>query len=281
MFKSDQINFQIRKVAKERGIADVNRVRIILTLERVVARLVSNTFLKARLIFGGGFVLFKELNSNRFTKDIDAIVNNINKERLVIEVNKSLSFDLEDGFWFGESVIEEIATEGGYGGYRFKILSKIGAAPKSFELKKLKNVHLDISIGVDLEDVAQDSKINSVLDIFNPFEWKVYPKEFIASEKIHCMLDRGNLNTRGKDVYDLSQVLKEIPLNKLSNAIKRTFKNRNFELNEFFNTANKINTDLLEENFNKAMIVSDDITFKDSWKIILRKMIELDQYNNK
>jgi Nucleotidyl transferase AbiEii toxin, Type IV TA system len=281
MFNSDQINYQIRKVAKELGAADVNRVRIILTLERVVARLVNNPFLKERLIFGGGFVLFKDSDSHRFTKDVDAIINDVSKEQLITEVNKALSLDLEDGFWFGDSIVEEIATESGYGGYRFKILSKIGIAPRPLELKKLKRVHLDISIGVDLKDVAQTSNINSVLDIFIPFEWKVYPPEFIASEKIHCLLDRGDLNTRGKDIYDLSQVLNEIPIEKLSSAIKRTFKNRKFELNDFYNTASKIDTDLLEENFKKAMLVSSNPAFQECWKIVLSKMLELDQFNKK
>lgn len=55
MFNADQINFQIKKTAKELGFADVNRVRIILTLERVIARIVNNPFLKERLIFGGGY----------------------------------------------------------------------------------------------------------------------------------------------------------------------------------------------------------------------------------
>lgn len=41
MFNSDQINFQIKKVAKELGVADVNRIRTILTLERVIARLMN------------------------------------------------------------------------------------------------------------------------------------------------------------------------------------------------------------------------------------------------
>jgi hypothetical protein len=226
-------------------------------------------------------VLFKDSDSHRFTKDVDAIINDTSKEQLIIEVNKSLSLDLEDGFWFGDAVDEEISTESGYSGYRFKILSKIGIAPGPLELKKLKRVHLDISIGVDLKDVAQSSNINSVLDIFSPFEWKVYPPEFIASEKIHCLLDRGDLNTRGKDVYDLSQVLNDIPIGKLASAVKRTFKNRKFELSDFYNTASKIDTELLEENFKKAMIVSSNPAFQECWKIVLNKMLELDQFNKK
>ncbi|MDD4976573.1 MAG: hypothetical protein PHY93_19615, partial [Bacteriovorax sp.] len=67
----------------------------------------------------------------------------------------------------------------------------------------------------------------------------------------------------------------------LASAIKRTFKNRKFELSDFYNTASKIDTELLEENFKKAMIVSSNPAFQECWKIVLNKMKELDQFNKK
>lgn len=277
MFNSDQINFQIKKVAKELGVADVNRIRTILTLERVIARLMNNNFLKKKLIFCGGFVLFKELVTDRFTRDADAIIAGVSREKLITEVEKSISLDLEDGFWFGDVLVEDISTESGYGGYRFKILNNVGTCPTEREKQNLKRIHLDISLGVDLEDVALSSKIISTLSLFGPFEWKVYPREFIAAEKIHCLLDRGDLNTRGKDVYDLAQVLPVIPIEQLSNAIKRTFKNRNFQLNEFYNVCNKIDTEFLEENYHKTLLVSRNQTFSECWEIILKTMSELDK----
>jgi hypothetical protein len=277
MFNSDQINFQIKKVSKGLGVADVNRVRTILTLERVVARLMNNSFLKKKLIFCGGFVLFKESETNRFTRDADAIIAGVSKEKLIAEIENSMSLNLEDGFWFGDVLVEDISTESGYGGYRFKILNNIGDCPTEREKKNLKRIHLDISLGVNLEDVAISSNVISTLSIFEPFEWKIYPKEFIAAEKMHCLLDRGDLNTRGKDVYDLAQVLPIIPIEQLSNAIKRTFKNRNFHLNEFYNTCSKIDTEFLKENYHKTILVSRNQTFDECWEIVLDAMKELDK----
>lgn len=277
MLNSDQINFQIKKVAKEMGIADVNKVRTILTLERVIARLMNNNFLKERLIFCGGFVLFKESGTNRFTRDADAIITDVSKEKLMIEVEKSIASNLEDGFWFGDLKIEDISTESGYGGYRFKILNKIGIPPSDLEKKNLKRIHLDISIGVDLEDVALSSNVISVLNLHEPFEWKIYPREFIAAEKIHCLLDRGDLNTRGKDIYDLVQVLPLVPINHLVNAIQRTFKNRNFYLNDFYSTCTKIDTEFLEDNYAKTILISRKQTFNECWAVVLGTMKELDE----
>jgi hypothetical protein len=74
MYSSAQLNDRIKNAARALGVDDVNRVRTIVVLERIIARLVTNSFLKEHLVFGGGFVLFKEFGSNRFTRDVDAII---------------------------------------------------------------------------------------------------------------------------------------------------------------------------------------------------------------
>ena len=73
MFSAEQLKHRIRKTALELGVTDTNRVRTIVTLERIIARLMANPYLKEHLVFGGGFVLFKEFGSDRYTKDADAI----------------------------------------------------------------------------------------------------------------------------------------------------------------------------------------------------------------
>jgi len=46
--------------------------------------------------------------------------------------------------------INELTTESGYGGIRFKILYKVGTPePAEEEKKQLRRIHLDICIGVD------------------------------------------------------------------------------------------------------------------------------------
>ena len=278
MFNSAQLNDRIKKAASALGVEDVNRVRIIVTLERIVARLVTNQFLKEHLIFGGGFVLFKEFGSDRFTKDADAIINGISKDKLIEEVTKALAIDLEDGFWFGDPAGEELETESGYGGYRFQILYKVGAPYPSFKEKaKLRRVHLDISIGVDLEDVARETKTSSILSSLGSIAWKVYPPEFIASEKIHCLLYRGQYNTRGKDVYDLSSLFKEMDEKNLLIAIERTFKRRSFEVKSLFEVANNIDTSTLKDSYQKVMTEEIAHTFEESWEIILKKLKVLDR----
>ena len=251
MFSSDQLKDRIRKAASELGVNDVNRVRTIVTLERIVARLVTNLFLKDHLVFGGGFVLFKELGSSRYTKDADAIIKGTNSVILKAEIYDALIKDLGDGFWFGDIETEDLQAESGYGGIRFSILYKVGGPfPSEEEKGRLRRIHLDISVGVDLEDVAKEAKSDSILKSLSAIEWKIYPPEFIASEKIHCLLSRGTENSRGKDVFDLPLIFEEISDKDLLNAIERTFIRREFEIFSMYDTANLINTVNLKNTYN-------------------------------
>jgi hypothetical protein len=281
MFSADQLNDKIRKVSASLGIQDVNRVRGIVTLERIVARLLTNPFLKEHLVFGGGFVLFKELNTNRYTRDADAVVSGISTEDLIKEISISLTEDLDDGFWFGDIIIQKLETESGYGGIRFNILYKAGAPfPSEEEKQKLRRIHLDISIGVDLEDVALEKRTHSILKSMGPIEWKVYPPEFIASEKIHCLLYRGDRNSRGKDVYDLPLIFEEINDDELLKAIERTFERRNFQISSLYETANAINTGSIKTSYNTVMVENMKNNFEESWQIIINKLKKIDSLRN-
>jgi len=148
MYNSQSINERLRNFAKENNISNVERARVILCLERVVARLVQNDYLSSKLIFGGGFVLYKEVKSLRFTTDLDAVISGVEKEELVNKINQSLQLDLNDGFWFGEARVQKLEISSGYGGLRFKIPYKAGLpAPKDKDISKLRSIQLDISLG--------------------------------------------------------------------------------------------------------------------------------------
>ncbi len=55
-----------------------------------------------------------------------------------------------------------------------------------------------------------------------------YPKEVVVSEKLHCIVVRGSINSRMKDFYDLWFIAKQFDFVGviLQNAIISTFKNR-------------------------------------------------------
>ena len=51
----------------------LSQIRIIVAIERAVARLEAIPRLRDHLLFKGGFVLLKTIESARFTRDLDAL----------------------------------------------------------------------------------------------------------------------------------------------------------------------------------------------------------------
>jgi predicted nucleotidyltransferase component of viral defense system len=271
MYNSQSINERLRNFAKENNISNVERARVILCLERVIARLMQDKYLFSKLIFGGGFVLYQVTDSLRFTTDVDAIISDQDKDKLIASVKEALKVDLDDGFWFGEVSISTLEISSGYGGLRFKIPYKAGLPhPNKSELSRLRRVQLDISTGVDLETFSKSSTINSTLDIYKNIEWNVYPLEFICAEKIHCLYSKGDLNTRGKDVYDLDMLLPKLDINELNHALDQTFINRSDDIKQLKKVIKDINPDYLRENFQKIMPHFTGADFDNKWKSILK-----------
>ena len=102
-----QVLRKIKALSKEQTQFRVNEIRIIAALERVVARLTQDKELADHLIFKGGFVLLKSYQSERFTRDADALAVNISRQKILDLVQSALTADLDDGFWFGDVHVED------------------------------------------------------------------------------------------------------------------------------------------------------------------------------
>src|SRR4051812_36820145 len=114
---SKQVIASIKSLTKTHPNLPTNRIRVVVALERVVARLETHPILSEHLIFKGGFVLFKVLMNPRFTRDIDAIAQGIRKSEVPSLIETALLKDLNDGLWFGDIQLEDLTDQGIYGGY--------------------------------------------------------------------------------------------------------------------------------------------------------------------
>lgn len=81
--KARKVRAQITKIASVEGSWSVNELRIVLGLERIVARLIHHKELEKHLVYKGGFVLMKALGSDRFTRDLDALGVGIDKNEVI------------------------------------------------------------------------------------------------------------------------------------------------------------------------------------------------------
>jgi hypothetical protein len=68
--RANEIRAALVDLSKKSPSFSINELRIILALERIVARLIAHKFLEKHLVFKGGFVLLKTLGSTRFTRDL-------------------------------------------------------------------------------------------------------------------------------------------------------------------------------------------------------------------
>lgn len=80
--KAKQISRVLKAMLEKEGQFHLNELRVIIALERAIARLSQDKVLAEHLIFKGGFVLLKSFESPRFTRDADALARAIPKEKL-------------------------------------------------------------------------------------------------------------------------------------------------------------------------------------------------------
>jgi hypothetical protein len=121
--KSKEVLRALTRLSQDSALS-LNELRVVLALERIVARIEAHKVLREKLIFKGGFVLLKSFDSTRFTRDLDALAANMQKNKLFSYVKEALSFDLDDGLYYGAPELEDLIDQGQYGGYRINRLRK-------------------------------------------------------------------------------------------------------------------------------------------------------------
>lgn len=275
-----EIRKQLLKFSLNSNTLTINELRIVLAIERVIARLENSAELRNHLIFKGGFVLLKVLESDRFTRDLDALCEGINKKDAQDLINKALLTDLDDGFWFGEIRVQNLEEQGEYGALRFDCAYFLGDPPvEKLKLVKLSRVHFDLGFGDKVIGKLSPIKSPALLPHGKPLSWKVYPLESIYSEKLETLVQRGDANSRAKDIYDMTMIFNTCKdTEKLSKAIIATFKNRSTEIPESFSDfAANLNLRQLKSSWGSVQLSEDDATFESFWELLLTQFKKLDR----
>lgn len=276
--KANTVRNAIIKLVKTESSLSANEIRIILSIERIVARLTSDPKLDKNLIFKGGFVLLKSLDSNRFTRDLDALGLDIDKDQIEELVPQALAFDLNDGFWFGDVKTESLDEQGEYGALRFNCAYQIGDPPtKKDGFKKLSRIHFDVGFGDAISSGLKRTMMPTLLTYETQTSWRVYPPEFIFSEKLQTFVKRSDTNSRSKDIYDMGILFDKCNPKKLIIAIKDTFERRSTEIpHSFVELANALDTNMLEHSWSSVKFMSEESTFDEAWNLLLRRLKNID-----
>ena len=267
----------IKKFSSSHSHLDVNELRIIIALERAIARIENSPKLARHLIFKGGFVLLKTLETIRFTRDLDALAFEIAQKEVPDLMIEALETNLHDGVWFGDIVVKRLGTQEAQKALRFDLVFQIGSPPQEKEkLKKLSRIHIDVGFGDELSHPTKQ-KMESILPSQEPISWVIYPIEYIFSEKLQTLLFRGSANSRAKDVYDLNLLFPKCDKGKILEAIKTTLKTRNTLMpKSFFSEINNLNTLVLSHAW-KSIQLSEKLSFEEHWEKLLEHLKELDK----
>jgi predicted nucleotidyltransferase component of viral defense system len=280
--KARNVMKALMQMTKASSNLTLNELRVVIALERAVARLESHPRLKEHLAFKGGFVLLKTIETNRFTRDVDALAFEISKEEVPAYVQNALSLDLEDGLWFGDCEVEDLVDQGPYGGLRFSFAYQIGDPPEdSAKLKKLSRCHLDIGFGDEIHENPKQEIMKSILADYKPITWLIYPPETILAEKLETVFSRTSANSRAKDIYDLVLLFKSCSnAHSMKSAIKITFENRKTVIPESFSeTAKTFDLIQLRTSWKGVQISQLKPSFSEIWEQFLEQLFRLDSLN--
>lgn len=218
-------------------------------IERLLARLVGNKDLHKSLVFKGGFVGLRIYDSKRYTVDLDALLLKSNIKATLEKTRAAAEADLNDGVWFRFEQQVDLKAQGEYGGIRQSYRVGFGEVLK--KLSKAQLLNFDLGIGDPVTPIA--SKTTALIS-GEELSWSIYPLETIAAEKLHALIELGEINSRSKDVHDLVQFLPKVDKELLRESLRKCFKYRETELPErLSDTLKALNTKVLERGWANAV----------------------------
>lgn len=213
-----------RNVANKNNIT-VNEVLQNYMFERILERLSVSNY-KYNFILKGGLLLSSIMGiDTRTTMDMDTCIKGIDltDEELYKVLMEILSINIGDNVTFTIKNFKPIREEDIYGGLKYNLAA-------TFD-----RIRVDLSIDIATGDIITPKEIEydyKMLFEDRALQLITYPIETIIAEKYQTVIERGILNSRMKDYYDLYYLLANKSYNNdiLKEAIQKTFSKRRTDL---------------------------------------------------
>ena len=221
-FTPDQVKGRIKSVANKNK-ADARALMRIYMMERFLERVSASRYKDDFVIKGGILVTAMAGVALRSTMDIDTSITNQN---LSVEdaqqiINEIKDIDIGDGVTFEIKGVSNIMNEAEYPGIRFAMNAVMG--------KLITPMKIDISTGDAITPRAIEFSYKLLLEDRSISLWS-YNLETVLAEKLQTVLERGVLNTRMRDFYDIRMLLgiyeQEIDKEVLKKAFEATCRKR-------------------------------------------------------
>ncbi len=216
------VRARLLNVAKAQGV-DFNQVLVRFSLERILYRMTQSRHADRFLLKGALlFTLWYDM-PHRATRDADLLGFGASDLASVAETFRDIAaVAVDDGIAFDAASVtaEAIRKEAGYGGVRVIIAGELAKARCKTQI--------DVGFGDAVTPAPVDSVYPVLLDDLPAPKLRAYPTYTVVAEKLHAVALLGMTNSRMKDYFDLSVLLKRETLDTglLAQAIKATFERR-------------------------------------------------------
>lgn len=226
---SMQLKDKLKNISNEKNV-DFNTLLRLYMYDRFIERLSLSKY-KDNFILKGGFYLSTLFGvENRTTMDIDTAFRNanFNEETIVKMIKEIVSIKVDDNAIVSYLGIAPIRDEDEYGGFRVDIQVELDNIKEKF--------HVDIATGDPITPKEITYKYKPILGDKYINLW-AYNMETVLAEKIETILNRGELNGRMRDFYDVYLIYtkdwKNINIDNFNNALYQTFGKREYFGNPF------------------------------------------------
>ena len=223
--------------------------------EEFLRRLAASKYAQNLVLKGGLFIYTLTNFESRATVDIDFLLRQLpgtveDVKRIVDEI---IAVDSGNDFiTFTSRGFETISPQRKYKGVSFQLVGHIKNTRTPFDV--------DFGIGDVIVPTSQKRTIPVQLDDFAQPEILTYSLESTVAEKLDALIQRMELTSRMKDIYDIYYISKMFDFEgrALQQAIYETLQNRG--------------TDYDKGSFNRVIALAEDSNIQVRWRQYLRRM---------
>jgi len=262
--KAMGLKAKIRNLAKEKDMS----AQVILQnymFERFLERLSKSDY-KNNFILKGDMLIAALVGiDNRSTMDMDATIKNypITIDSLTKAITEICNIEIDDDTNFSFEGIEPIRDDDIYGGYRVGIKADYDTI--------ITPLSVDITTGDVITPKEVFYSFKMIFDEGTIGVW-AYNIETVLAEKVETILQRGELNTRPRDFYDIYILANTQEFDSLvfSEALKKTIEHRETThiLNDTLERIKRIEiSEILKDRwtrYSKSYPYAKDITYEDT-----------------
>ena len=202
--KSNRI--KLLNLSKKTNGADYNLILLRFVQERFLYRLSLSAYKENFFLKGGTLLFAHEKFAARPTRDMDFLGDHISRDkenikRIILEICSIVCE--EDGVTFecGENEIwlEDITVEKEYNGTRVHMTAHLDTIVQPFSI--------DVGFGDVIVPQPANLDYPLLIEGLPAVNVEAYSLETVVAEKFQTMIDRGTINSRMKDFFDVYTIL--------------------------------------------------------------------------